>query len=1038
MGKLKNVEEFDLLRKSIIEERDPAKICVTICGGTGCSAWGSDVVREAFIEELRKRGLEEKIDVKNTGCHGFCERGPVVVILPQEIFYQQMLPDDVPEVVSETLINGNPVRRLLYADPVTGRKCVYEHEVPFYKKQMRIVLDDNGRIDPTRIRDYIARDGYKALERVLSQTDPEEVVETVERSGLRGRGGAGFPTGRKWRLARQAPGDEKYIICNADEGDPGAFMDRSVLEGNPHSVVEGMIIAGYAIGAGVGYVYVRAEYPLGVKHLRIALSQAEELGLLGKDILGSGLDFEIRIKEGAGAFVCGEETGLIASIEGSRSMPRPRPPFPAQSGLWGKPTNINNVETYANIRHIFARGSGWFASMGTDKSKGTKIFSLTGKVNNTGLVEVPIGIKVRDVVFSVGGGIPREREFKAVQMGGPSGGCVPSQYLDLPIDYESLEKIGAIMGSGGMVVMDDGTCMVDIARFFLNFTQSESCGKCVPCRVGTKRMLETLTRITEGEGKEEDIDLLVEVGKKIKDSALCGLGQTAPNPVLSTIRYFRNEYEDHIRRKHCKAATCEALVYAPCEHVCPVNVDAVGYISLIAQRRYEDALHLERQRNPLAGICGRACTHPCETHCRRGDVDEPIAISALKRFVADYGMKRRVKTVVSKETPKKKKVAIVGSGPAGLNAGYHLARKGYPVTIFEALPVVGGMMSVGIPEYRLPRNVIEFDVDFIRSVGVEVKTNAALGSQFTLEDLRRDGYEAVFLATGDQEGIRLGVPGEELDGVLEGVSFLRALNLKEKVAVGDRVVVIGGGNVAIDAARSSLRLGARKVSLVYRRTKVEMPAIPEEIEDAIREGIEFIFLAAPKAALGGNGKVQALECLCMELGDFDASGRRRPISKEGSEFTIEADTIIPAIGQRPSVAYLSSDDGIQVGKGQTIQVDPVTLATTRAGVFAGGDVVTGAATIVEALGQGEEAAVSMDGYLRGEDVTTEHLRPAETRLFLPKVGGEDEEMHEVPRVRIPHRPVARRVGSFEEVVRCYSAGKAYEEALRCLRCDLER
>ena len=481
MGKIRTADELLSLRQSIMEKIDPNKTCVRICM-TGCRAYGAVGIRDAFNEEIRRRGLEDRVEVRETGCHGFCARAPVIVVDPQDIFYQQIATDDVADIVDKTLVKGDIVDRLVYVDPVTGAGIPLAHDVPFYKGQTKNVLRKCGIIDPTNISHYIARDGYTALSKVLTTMAPEQVIETVEGSGLRGRGGAGFPTGRKWRLARGASGDTKYLVCNGDEGDPGAFMDRAVLEGDPHSVLEGMLIAAYAIGAKVGYIYVRAEYPIAVEHLEIAISQAEELGFLGENILDSEFGFEIRLKEGAGAFVCGEETALLMSVEGKRGMPRPRPPFPAQSGLWGKPTNINNVETYANITSIILNGADWYSKMGTETSKGTKIFSLAGKINNTGLVEVPIGSPMRKVIFDIGGGIPKGRKFKAVQMGGPSGGCVPEAYLDLPIDYGSLEAIGSIMGSGGMIVMDENTCAVDIARYFLSFIQTESCGKCTPCR----------------------------------------------------------------------------------------------------------------------------------------------------------------------------------------------------------------------------------------------------------------------------------------------------------------------------------------------------------------------------------------------------------------------------------------------------------------------------------------------------------------------------------------------------------------------------
>jgi len=1034
MGKIRTADELDSLRQSIIQKMDPNKSCVRICM-TGCRAYGAEEIRDAFNEEISRRGLEDKVEIRETGCHGFCARAPVIVIEPQDIFYQQLTADDVADIVEKTLVKGDIVDRLVYVDPMTGEKIPFAHDVPFYKGQTKNVLRKCGIIDPTNLSHYIARDGSAALSKVLTTMSPEQVIETVERSGLRGRGGAGFPTGRKWRLVRSAAGDTKYVVCNGDEGDPGAFMDRAVLEGDPHSVLEGMLIAAYAIGAKVGYIYVRAEYPIAVEHLKIAISQAEELGFLGENILGSEFSFEIRIKEGAGAFVCGEETALLMSIEGERGMPRPRPPFPAQSGLWGKPTNINNVETYANITSIILNGADWYSKMGTETSKGTKIFSMAGKINNTGLVEVPIGIPVRKVIFDIGGGIPKGRKFKAVQMGGPSGGCVPERHLDLPIDYGSLEAIGSIMGSGGMIVLDENTCAVDIARYFLSFVQSESCGKCTPCRLGTKVMLDTLTRITQGEGSEDDIELLESLGEQVRDTSLCGLGRTCPNPVLTTIKYFRDEYEAHIKEKRCPAASCEALVYAPCEHTCPVNVDAVGYIALIAEGRFEEALHLIRQRNPLAGICGRVCHHPCEVRCKRGEVDEPIAIASLKRFAADYGMEHRVETKVDVSQPKLEKVAIIGSGPAGLTSAFHLAKQGYKVTIFEALPVAGGMLVAGIPEYRLPRDIIQSDINFITSLGVEVKTKTPIGRDLSIDDLFEQGYKAVFIAVGAHKGQRLGVPGDNLKGVYDGVSFLRDVNLGKNVRLGGKIAVIGGGNVAVDAARSALRLGAKEVYIIYRRSRQEMPANVEEIAEAEHEGAKITYLATPTKLSGENGKVNSMECVRMELGEYDDSGRRRPVPIKGSEFSMDIDAVIAAIGQVPDLSFLLPDSDLEITKGQTFVVDPLTLATSRQGVFAGGDVVTGPATVIEAMAAGERAAISIHNYLTGKSMTEGHLRQPEKRLEIPRALETPEEKE---RVRMPTLTLKRRLGSFQEVNLGYSAQKAMEEAKRCLRCDLER
>lgn len=533
---------------------------VMICGGTGCTSSGSDEVAERFIEEIKKAGLDKEILVVRTGCFGLCELGPVVVVYPEGVFYSRVKPEYVPEIVEEHLLKGRPVRKYIYGESLEEKAIKPLEETPFFRKQRRIALRNCGVINPEDIKEAIAFDGYKALAKVLTEMTPEQVIEEVKKSGLRGRGGGGFPTGVKWEFAYKQKETPKYVVCNADEGDPGAFMDRSILEGDPHSVLEAMAIAGYAIGANHGYIYVRAEYPLAVKRLKIAIQQAREYGLLGKDIFGTGFDFDIEIRLGAGAFVCGEETALLNSIMGKRGEPRPRPPFPAVKGVWGKPTIINNVETFANIPPIILNGGEWFASIGTEKSKGTKVFALTGKVNNTGLIEVPMGTTLREIIYEIGGGIPGGKKFKAVQIGGPSGGCIPAELLDTPIDYDSLTSAGAMMGSGGLVVMDEDTCMVNVAKFFLEFTVDESCGKCAPCRIGTKRMLELLDKITSGKGEEGDIEKLEELAKTIKATALCGLGQTAPNPVLSTLRYFRHEYEAHIKEKRCPAGVCTALL----------------------------------------------------------------------------------------------------------------------------------------------------------------------------------------------------------------------------------------------------------------------------------------------------------------------------------------------------------------------------------------------------------------------------------------------------------------------------------------------
>jgi len=1027
MAKFASFDQLEEYRRQLLARQDPQQQRVLVCVGPGCLPMGADEVAAAFREELKKNGLEGRVILKESGCQGLCARAVRVLLRPQEITYQQVTPEDIPEIVETTLRGGQLVERLIYEDPLTQARAAHKSEIPFYHGQHSLVLRKLDVIDPESLDDYLALGGYRSLRKIFMEMTPEQVIDTVERSGMRGRGGAGFPTGRKWRFCREAPGEVKYIICN---GDSGAY--RALLEGDPHAIVEAMIIGAYAIGAHQGFIYVRHEYPLAVKHLSQAIDQARECGFLGANLLGSSCSFDIKISKGAGAFVCGEETALIACVEGFMGEPRNRPPYPVQSGLWGRPTVINNAETWANIPEIINQGAGWFAAIGTEQSKGTKVFSLEGAVNHTGLVEVPMGTTLRQIVFDLGGGIRDGGEFKAVQTGGPGGACIPAQFLDLPVDYDTLQSVGSIMGSGGMSVMDSTSCMVDVARYFMSFLYDESCGKCTPCREGTRQMLEILDEIIAGRGQEEHLGLLQELGQVMQDASICGLGKIAPNPVLSTIRYFQDEYLAHIVDKQCPAMVCRRLTPAPCQFACPAGIDVPSYIALIAQGRYAEALNLIREDNPLPSVCGYVCPAPCEARCRRGEIDQPSGIKNLKRFVADFVRERGEEGPVA-NIYRKEKIAIVGSGPAGLSAAYYLAQEGYPVTVFEALPVLGGMARVGIPSFRLPREVLEFDIQAIARKGVTFQTNTRLGKDLTLDDLKKQGYQAFFLAIGAHQDIRLGVKGEEFPEVLSGVQFLRQVALDQKVKLGKRLAVIGGGNVAMDAARTALRMGS-KVTILYRRTRAEMPAYAQEVAQALDEGVEIRFLTQPIEILG-NGKVKSIVCQAMELGEPDDSGRRRPIPVPGSETTLPMDGVIKAIGQIPEPLDISIlGENLKLTPWGTIEVHPVNLSTNIPGVFAGGDIVTGPATVVEALKDGKQAARSIHLYLQGQPLEEKPRIPI-PRLLVEQVEMPEEERALLTRALMPEEAVGRRIKDFCLVELGLGESQCKYEAMRCLRCD---
>ncbi|MGA2480988.1 MAG: NADH-quinone oxidoreductase subunit NuoF, partial [Spirochaetia bacterium] len=1015
-----------------------------MCFGTGCVSSGAQKVADALKVELAARGLTDtvavgdldaakasgEVSVVSTGCNGFCACGPLMVVYPGGIFYQKLTPEDMPELVEEHVLKGRPVERLMFRHPVTQAVIPHYADIPFFARQNLRVLHNKGRISATSIEEYIGRGGYIAAAKALLEMTPQGIIDEMKKSGLRGRGGAGFTTGMKWDFAAKPKSDQKYFLCNADEGDPGAFMDRSVLESDPHAVLEGMLIGARAIGASQGYIYCRAEYPLAIERLNLAIAQCRERGLLGKDILGTGFDFDIEIARGSGAFVCGEETALMRSIEGKRGEPRPRPPFPAIAGLWEKPTVLNNVETLANVPLIISHGADWFRSVGTEKSPGTKIFALTGKVNNVGLVEVNMGVPLGEIIYDIGGGIPNGKKFKAAQIGGPSGGCIPKEHLNTPVDYESITALGAIMGSGGLIVMDEDSCMVDMARFFLEFTQDESCGKCTPCRVGTRRMLEILDRICTGKGVDGDIERLQALGETIKDSALCGLGQTAPNPVLSFIRFFREEFVEHIRDHKCRAGVCADLVRAPCQNACPAGVDIPGFVSLTGEKRYNEALRLHRERNPFVAVCARVCFHPCEGKCRRATLDEPLSVRAVKRFLADQEVGFQTPAPIGNGENAKRKVAVVGAGPSGLSCAYFLARLGYTPTVYEAADKAGGMLLQAIPAYRLPRDILANEIRGIAEMGVSIKYKKKLGRDFTLQSLKELGFEAVFLGVGAPQGMGLGMKGEDMEGVVDALGFLKEYNLTGKAKVGKNVVVIGGGNAAVDAARTALRLGAQSATVVYRRTQAEMPAYAEEVEEAEREGVKFEFLAAPLELVGKAGAVASAKFRTMELGDFDRTGRRKPVAKGENDFTLPADMVIAAIGQTLKPEELFDGISVKLNERHYLAADPVTGQTSVEWVFAGGDATNGPSSVVQAIAEGEKAAAGIDRFLTGANHAVWRENRVVNTFFDPEA---DPVMANRPGMKLI--PVAKRKGTFAEVEIAWPRAVALGESKRCLRCD---
>ena len=1044
--RIEDITSFNAVRESGLSKLMSSIPRITVGMGTCGRGNGAEEVFHALHEGIEKSGQE--VGLAGVGCFGACFQEPLVGVripgVPLVILHR-VRPNDavrILEAISTRVMPPDLIFcKLEEWDHITAQvkfgqgypEIPLWNAVPFFKGQKKIVLRNAGLINPEDIEEYIAVGGYQSLYKVLIDGRPESLIELIKASRLRGRGGAGFLTGNKWDFLAKAKAELKYVICNADEGDPGAYMNRNEIESDPHSVLEGMIIGAYATGASNGIIYIRAEYPLAVRRLVRALAQAREYGLLGKNILNRGFDFNIELVQGAGAFVCGEETALIASLEGCAGRPRARPPFPAQHGLWGMPTDINNVETWCNIPAIVSRGAGWFAEVGSLKSPGTKVFSLVGKVQNTGLVEMPLGTPLKTFIYDVGEGAAGGRRVLAVQTGGPSGGCIPAEMFDTPVDYESLAQIGSIMGSGGMVVMDEDNCLVDVARYFIEFTHSESCGKCVPCRVGLDKALRILNRITNGSGTQEDLEKLDELARMIRACSLCGLGQSAPNPVLTTLRHFRDEYQDHILAHRCRAGVCQELAISPCENSCPLRMNIPRFLELFQENRLEDAFESVLLDNPLPASTGRVCQHPCDNRCRRQSFDEVVNMREVHRHIADaiYSsdlfepMVNRI--LAHKLSPTGRKIAIAGAGPTGLTAAFYLAMLGHDVTVFEERSEAGGMLRFAIPEYRLPKAVLQRELEMIERTGVKMVFNTCVGVDLTLNDLA-NRFDAAFLSIGTWKESWLYLPGTEFSGVYPALPFLESAAKREPMPLGPRVAIIGGGNAAIDSARTALRAGAN-VTIFYRRERRDMPAIDEEIRAAEEEGVKLVFLAAPHRIVGDpKGQVKAIEVVKTCPGAYDNTGRRKPILTDEVQ-RYECDTVILAVGETFDLDFCRAS-GLELKEQGTIKADRFTLETSRPGFYAGGDVITGASNVSNAMNGGKQAARRMDERLMGEGrwerifPQPEYGRkiPADPSLSKRHVGAV--------------APVITRVRTQDEVVCTLSAAEALEESRRCLRCDL--
>jgi NADH-quinone oxidoreductase subunit F len=1047
MPPIKDIGTFNAVREEGLRKLLPPVPRIGIGMGTCGRGNGAEGVYHAFAEAIDRSGVDVRL--ANVGCFGPCSEEPLVnVRIPGRamVVLRRVQADDAQRILNDLAADRFPPD-LLYCrieewDHIISHirygpgfpEVPHWYEVPFLKGQKKIVLRNAGFINPDDIEEYMGVGGYQALYKVLIDGRPESVVEQIKASKLRGRGGAGYLTGNKWEYLAKAKADKKYIICNADEGDPGAYMNRNEIESDPHALLEGMIIGGYAMGASEGIIYVRAEYPLAVHRLTRAIEQAREYGVLGYDILGRGFKFDIELVEGAGAFVCGEETALIASLEGQAGRPRPRPPYPAQKGLWGMPTNINNVETWYNVAPIVMKGPAWFTETGSAKSSGTKVFSLVGKIHSTGLVEMPLGTPLKTFIYDIGEGGVGGHAIKAIQTGGPSGGCIPQDMFDTPVDYESLAQLGSIMGSGGMVVMDEDNCMVDVSRYFVEFTHAESCGKCVPCRVGLDKAVRVLNGFTRGAATADDLEGLDELGRMIRDCSLCGLGQSAPNPVLTTMRHFRHEFEDHILAHRCRAGVCENLALSPCENSCPLHMNIPRFLQLYKEGRLEEAFLSVVIDNPLPASTGRVCQHPCDNRCRRNHIDEAVNMRDVHRLIADaiYGSDRyeeMIERVVARRMPTTaRKIAIAGAGPTGLACAFYMAMLGHDVTIYDGQAEAGGMLRFALPEYRLPKAVLRKELELIERLGVKFVFNTRVGFDISLNELD-DHYDAIFIAIGTWKESWVYLPGTELTGVYPALTFLEAMSKGEEVRLGRRVAVIGGGNAAIDSARSALRTGS-EVVILYRRERKDMPAIEEETLAAEEEGARIVFLAAPHRIIGNpDGAVRAIEVVKTRLGEYDSSGRRKPVPTDEIQ-RFECDSVILAVGEVLDLDVARAS-GLKIKESGTIEVDRYSLETSRPRFYAGGDAISGASNVSNAMGYGKKAARIIDERLMGLHRWHDVFPQFEYDRTPPTKVSEARRHHGQT------IPVLQRVRGAEEVVCALTPEEGLAEVERCLRCDVK-